>query len=88
MAAHCADDANDRIQEQSLLVVRPHDDVGKPADETANDEPDDGVHGLRFRSAVQPRERPDQQAHDRWSPPPRLCGDERPLESPLFAGRC
>ena len=41
---YCPDNADDHVQEDSLLAVGPHDHAGNPADETADDEKNDDTH--------------------------------------------
>src|SRR5207342_3908782 len=39
-----ADNADDHIEQDALLRIRPHDQAGEPADDAAHDQPDDDVH--------------------------------------------
>lgn len=41
-----ADDADDDVQEDTLLCVGPHDDAGKPAHNAAHDQPQDNAHDV------------------------------------------
>ena len=40
------DDADDDVEDDPLLPVRLHDDAGQPADDAADDQPDDETHGM------------------------------------------
>src|SRR5690606_28726788 len=43
-ADQCTDDADDHVEQDPLLGVRPHDQAGEPADDAAHDQPNDQTH--------------------------------------------